>query len=62
MQNNDHSKPNSTSDRKVLSFRAPKIVQKQLAELVAAWGESATHAIHRAIAMAHEREFRKRRE
>ena len=44
---------------KVLSFRAPKIVQKQLADLVMNWGENATHVIHRAIAIAHQKEFGK---
>lgn len=46
---------------KVMSFRAPSIVQRQLEALEHAWGESTTHVIHRAIAIAHEKEFGKRR-
>lgn len=46
---------------RVVSFRAPSIVLRQLAALNETWGESVTHVIHRAIAMAHEREFGKKR-
>lgn len=42
---------------RVLSFRAPMIVLRQLAALRSRWGESITHVLHRAIAQAYEREF-----
>lgn len=50
-----------TKVARVVSFRAPSIVQRQLAALSLTWGESVTHVIHRAIAIAHDREFGKRR-
>ena len=57
----NQAKPKADQEKRVLSFRAPKIVRKQIAELVERWGESTTHAIHRAIAIAHEKEFGKKR-
>lgn len=57
-----NSKPTEeTKAARVISFRAPSIVRRQLAALNEAWGESVTHVIHRAIAMAHDKEFGKRR-
>lgn len=47
--------------RRVISFRAPRIVQRQIENLKEVWGEDITHVIHRAITMAHEREFKRRR-
>jgi hypothetical protein len=60
MEQNEKTTEES-KDRRVLSFRAPKIVQKQIAELMAAWGENTTHVVHRALAIAHSKEFGKKR-
>lgn len=59
MTTKDKETSAESQEKKVLSFRAPKIVQKQLAELASLWGESLTHVIHRAIALAYERESNK---
>jgi len=50
-----------SQELRVISFRAPAIVQRQIDALQATWGENITHVIHRAIAIAHERECVKRR-
>lgn len=42
----------------VVTFRAPKIVLEQLKTLQYKWGENATQAIHRAIALAFEQSKR----
>ena len=42
----------------VVTFRAPKIVLEQLKALQYEWGENATQAIHRAIALAFEQQKR----
>jgi hypothetical protein len=60
MDENDKNKP-ETKDKVVVSFRAPRIVRKQLQELAERWGENTTHVIHRAVAIAYEREFGKKR-
>lgn len=53
--------PSDSSEAKVMSFRAPLIVQKQLVDLKRKWGDNITHVIHRCIAIAHERECGKKR-
>jgi len=59
----DENQPKRSPDKekRVISFRASKIVNKQIAELTERWGESTTRAIHRAVAIAHEKEFGKKR-
>jgi hypothetical protein len=52
------SKEPSSKEPKMVSFRAPSVVQKQIGALQSVWGENITHVIHRAIAIAHERECR----
>jgi len=52
-------KTKTSEASRVLSFRAPLIVLRQLAALKERWGESVTHVLHRAIAQAYDREFNK---
>lgn len=43
---------------RVVTLRASAMLEKQIKELCAAWGENVTQVIYRAINQAYEREFK----